>query len=231
MSLHNLIANGGKVVIVGGYNKEFEEFRAHPQLEFWTADDKTEMISLLKRKNGSLPRNARAVIISHFVSHSAIDKVMKDARNRKLIVFPNKLTGEVTKILKEITTAPPKPVIIHDKPLAVVPTLEEKLIVETTPRIEQVLEENIETLEVSIKKPRQIRKRKEIQDNTGLVGILDEMIVTLQLAREQIVTLTAENNELRQYKLTMQKRVMLLMLGADEQQEEKKEDAQEASSK
>lgn len=103
MSLHNLIASGGVVVIVGGHDKSWSEFRQHPQIVFWTGEQKDV---IRKLANGDLPANARGVIISRFISHSQLGKVQEIARRRHLTVFPNKNDGEVTRLLEEIMSVP-----------------------------------------------------------------------------------------------------------------------------
>src|SRR5215204_5904773 len=107
MSLHNLIANGGKVLILGGYDKDWPDFREHPQLEFWSGDSAREIGAILRRHNNTLPANTKAVVISRFVSHTQMQVVMKQVRSRQLTVFPNKNTGEVKRILSEIINGVP----------------------------------------------------------------------------------------------------------------------------
>lgn len=100
MSLNNLIANGGKVLVVGSLNKAFEQYRKYPQLEFWSGEQK-DIVQALKNKD--IPANCNAVIISRFISHSELEKVMAEARRRNITMFPNKNDGEINKLLDEIT--------------------------------------------------------------------------------------------------------------------------------
>lgn len=120
--LHNLIANGGKVIIVGGRNKTWESYRKHPQLEFWSGDDPAETGRVIRQHNNALPSNTHALIISKFISHSQLDVVMKDARRKRIVMFANLTDNEIFNKLDEIigkdsmattptpSPTPPKPV-------------------------------------------------------------------------------------------------------------------------
>ena len=121
MSLHNLVAHGGKVIVLGGYDKDWPDFRSHPQLEFWSGENAYEIGRILKQHNNKLPDNAKAVVISRFVSHAQLKIVMKEARKRQLTVFPNKNSGEVKRILSEIINGGEK------KPVDTPPRLIKKL--------------------------------------------------------------------------------------------------------
>lgn len=101
MSLHNLIANGGKVLVVGGYDKSFREYRDHPQLVFWTGDDVVN-----KYARTDLPPNTKGVIVSRFTPHTLLHKVMKQARDKRATIFAPLADGEVKKKLDEIITIP-----------------------------------------------------------------------------------------------------------------------------
>lgn len=107
MSLHSLIANGGKVVIVGGtMNKAWEPYRDHPQLVFWCGD-RSEIERHL-RNGDNLPHNVKGVVISRFISHQSSGKVMDEAKRKRAVIFASKNDGQITEILDEMTRVEPK---------------------------------------------------------------------------------------------------------------------------
>ncbi len=105
MSLHSLIANGGKVLVVGGkMNPSWAEFTHHPQLVFWTGERK-DIVKRLKNGN-NFPDNTRGVLISRFIGHSEAKKVMEEARSKRALIMSTLNDGEITRKLEEITTIP-----------------------------------------------------------------------------------------------------------------------------
>jgi hypothetical protein len=106
MSLHNLIANGGKVVVVGSLEKNVEgkfKFAEHPQIEFWSGEQK-DIKQHVKNHGGRLPDNCRGLILSRFISHSETLPLMADARAKRALILPMKNDGEIAKLLEEIIT-------------------------------------------------------------------------------------------------------------------------------
>lgn len=131
VSLHSLVSNGGKVLVVGGsMNPNWATYVKHPQVLFWTGEQKE-----IRRKlhDNSLPDNVRAVIISRFISHADSSKVIEEARKRRALILGVLNDGEITRKLDEIftvdtvvhrevpveTPTPPKPT-----PMAVIPAPE-----------------------------------------------------------------------------------------------------------
>lgn len=113
MSLHDLIANGGKVLVVGGHTKSWEEYRNHPQLIFWSGEQK-EIIRCIQ--NQSFPNNLKAVVMSRFISHAQSTIILHEARKKCAVIFAPLSDGEVARKLKEITTESPKPVVTIQQP-------------------------------------------------------------------------------------------------------------------
>jgi hypothetical protein len=114
MSLHNLIANGGKVVVIGGrMNPSWAQFENHPQFEFWTGDRHEIERHITNHEN--LPHNCKAIIVSRFISHTTMKKVIDEARRKQATIFGPKNDGEITRLLEQITVndkpipAPPRP--------------------------------------------------------------------------------------------------------------------------
>lgn len=98
--LNNLLLNGGRVLIVGGLNKAWESYRKFPQLEFWSGEQKDIQRFLRTR---DIPENCKAVVISRFISHSELNRILAQARKRGVTLFPNKNDGEVANLLEEMT--------------------------------------------------------------------------------------------------------------------------------
>lgn len=111
-SLHNLIANGGKVLIIGGYNKSFTEFRDHPQLVFWSGES-NEIER--KIKNEVFPDPLKAVLISRFSNHKYLHSIMNEARKKRATIFAPLSDGELKRKLKEIIEVPEVPLFKEDK--------------------------------------------------------------------------------------------------------------------
>jgi len=111
--LHNLVSNGGKVLVVGGYNKSFQEFRNHPQIEFWTGDTRKDIQR--KVKAACYPDNLKAVIISRFVSHSDSVAVLHEARKKKATIFAPLSDGQVKRTLNEMFTGPIGPDLVLEE--------------------------------------------------------------------------------------------------------------------
>lgn len=220
MSLHNLIANGGKIVILGGFNKMWPEFRQHPQLEFWSGDNKSSIARLLKRKGNTLPANTKAVIISHYVSHGSLEIVQRVARERHLTIFPNLSDGEVRRTLAEIVNGTP---IYVDGKKDVSPTTTSPPIVvpESSAKVPPAQEVNTQAIvePVVARKTRKGKKKESDSSTLTLLETFDEAIAGLQLCRERIANLSAENNELREYRIRMEQRIKLLLMSDKEDNE------------
>lgn len=105
MGLENLLTNGGKVLIVGGYSKAWESYRKNPQMEFWTGEQK-EISRFIRDRE--IPPNCKAVIISRFISHSELGQVMAEARRRQISMYPNLSDGEITRLLDEVASSQPQ---------------------------------------------------------------------------------------------------------------------------
>ena len=109
MGLHNLIAKGGKVVVVGGrMNEQWERYSENPCFEFWTGDPKEIERRFPKGGRRNLPSNTRGVILSRFVSHSVSRRIVDEARRRRFVIMGPKNDGELAKLLDQIATEPKK---------------------------------------------------------------------------------------------------------------------------
>lgn len=106
MSLHNLISNGGKILIVGGYSKSWKDYEKFSQLEFWRGDNPSEVRRHIQNKD--IPPNCKGIIISRFISHSELNPILDEARKRGITLFPNKSDGEVSSLLDEMVRDLPK---------------------------------------------------------------------------------------------------------------------------
>jgi hypothetical protein len=111
MSLDNLLKDGGKILVIGGmFSKQWESFRAYPQIDFWSGEQK-EIKRLVHDKD--FPPNTRAVIFSRFISHAELDPLMVEVRKRNITFFSNKNDGEITNILEQIVNPLGKPSVVE----------------------------------------------------------------------------------------------------------------------
>lgn len=107
MSLHSLIANGGKIVVIGGrMNPSWGRWEKDPRILFWTGD-RSEIERNFSRSGDIFPSNTHGVILSRFLSHATSSQVLEEAKRRRMTVMGPKNDGEVTRMLEEITTVPP----------------------------------------------------------------------------------------------------------------------------
>jgi hypothetical protein len=116
MSLHSLIANGGKVLVVtasgdGSNAQRWLEFRNHPQLMFWIGEEK-DIQRKLWGHNNMLPPNVRGVITTKYISHNLSGLINAAAKAKRAVMVPQLSNGEVRRVLEEIVSTPkPEPVV------------------------------------------------------------------------------------------------------------------------
>lgn len=224
MSLHNLVADGGKILVVGGMPKNWQEYRNHPQLEFWSGEA-GEILGVVKSKTqNGIPANVKGIIVSRFIPHSVQDLLLPEARKRKIVYFPQKNDGEITKLLDEITSELPKAEAADEKTTRAPFGSVKKLIEEfddiklsgadSARKILDIARERglktttYNSLSVQIlshrrkkgltNKPASISKPKSSLQT--LLNAFDDAIAGLQLAREAAVQISKENDELKTYK-------------------------------
>lgn len=108
MSLHSLIANGGKIVVLGGrMNPSWQRWEKDPRFVFWTGDRSEIERNFSKSEGDFLPSNTHGIILSRFLSHATSARVIAEAKRRRVTIMGPKNDGEVTRLLEEITTVPP----------------------------------------------------------------------------------------------------------------------------
>lgn len=205
--------NGGKVLVVGGYNKSFTDYRDHPMVEFWSGDDMRETQRHIQNKD--IPSNTRAVVISRFISHSTLEPLLEEARRRRLTIFPNLADGQVVEVLDRLVVKHEKPIKVEpvkrgelksivaqhdvttlppaDAARSIAEILTEKGIASTLSSIIQAVRKHRRASGLTTPPP-SIRKQDAIAD---VVNLCDDTVASLQLMRETIVKLAAENKELR----------------------------------
>lgn len=128
MGLNNLIANGGRVLVVGGHwNKGWDSFKNHPALIWWNGEQK-DISRYLKNNDNRLPDNVKGVILSRFISHSESSIVLKEARKKHILIMGVLNDGEITNKISEIVEKS-ESTVIQSVPIAV-----EKSVVVSTDR-------------------------------------------------------------------------------------------------
>lgn len=106
VSLHSLIAQGGKVVVVGSWNKAWQSYRSHPQLVFWSGDA-AEISRAVREAGNRLPSNTRGLVLSRFLGHDVARHLLADARAKRVMIMNGKNDGEIERILAEVTHSEP----------------------------------------------------------------------------------------------------------------------------
>jgi hypothetical protein len=104
VSRNILIKDGGKVLIAGGqWSKQWDTWKDHPQLIWWTGEQKDIKRELINH-SGYLPDNVKGVILSRYISHSESGQIIAEARKKRALIMPMLNDGEITRLLEEITT-------------------------------------------------------------------------------------------------------------------------------
>jgi hypothetical protein len=83
-------------VVVGGSSKSWKEYREHPQLVFWTGDQKEVQRHVA---NKGFPANTKILIVSRFISHTESDLVMATGRGLNIPIMFNKTDEEISNLL------------------------------------------------------------------------------------------------------------------------------------
>src|SRR5690242_3388171 len=106
-SFAELLSNGGRVLVVGSYEKSWEPFRGDPRFVFWSG--KRSDINRHLHNGNNLPGNTRLVILSRFLNHTQANKIRAEARRKNIILVSQKADGEIARILTEFT---PKEIVV-----------------------------------------------------------------------------------------------------------------------
>lgn len=203
----DLTKDGSKVIVVGGYSKAWESFKKYPQIEFWSGDQKD-----IKRivDNKSIPFGTKAIVISRFISHSELSKVMDEARNRNIPMLANKSDGEISSILDEATRNIKLeiPKFERGKLTPLITLIDHSLsTADAADKLLQICKErNIRTTIQSLKQF--VLKTKRDQGRTSVprsikskldltVDMLDSMINDMTSMRDYLIEVTEENRSLR----------------------------------
>lgn len=224
MSLHNLVANGGKILIVGGMPKNWQEYRNHPQLEFWSGEA-AEIESIVKtRAQNGIPTNVKAVIVSRFIPHSVQDKLLPEARKKGITYFPQQTDGDISKLLDEVTKdipkGEPKKIAQRGSIKAIIQELDntdlipadsareifkvagQRGIKTTFNSVVQGVRHYRKQHRLGTRPPSVAKPKSSIQT---LINAFDDAIAGLQLAREAAEQISKENDELKAYKAKIEK--------------------------
>jgi len=208
------LLNGGRAVIVGGRDKDWQEYRRHPQFMFWSGEQKDVLRQV---NNKDLPDNCKLLVISRFISHSQIEKLVVEARKRQIPIVGNKNDGEITNILEDLITPilkqnnnvnPEIKVSNHGKLKALMPMINfAKSNVENARALYiKAKEMNISTTENSLAQyigkerqrqqggtvPKSVRNKLDVT-----VEMLDAIVKDISGMRDYLIELTEENRELR----------------------------------
>ena len=89
----------GSVLIAGAKASNFDdEIKNNPRVIMWDSQKRWA--------NKELPQNVRAVFTTKWIGHAEFEKIMKEARKRKITIFPCEGTGQIAKMVMELLTVP-----------------------------------------------------------------------------------------------------------------------------
>jgi len=205
-----LLEDGGVLLVVGARTTNIDPaWREHPRVVFWDSTDPSTARS-------DVPTNARAIIYTRWVSHAVTDRLIKTARDRKLTIFPmitsthtlNDKIGEVLGVALEKKGTRPTRGALQDFVL-------KQANFANTPSAEGARlfalarESGLATTPNSVMEClRRIRRKQgrtavppsvALARPTGVahvMAVLDDAIAGLQLVRETVAVLEADNREL-----------------------------------
>lgn len=198
--------DSGTVVVVGVRSTNLDAvYREHPRVVVWESTDP-------KSLNKDLPTNARAVVMTRFVDHTLSGRIIEQARQRNLTLFPMLETGQIKAQLdelldmnaKETPKEPPKKGQLKDfvaknsDPNANVKSETSRLMslaskagIKTTPgSVEQAI--RVHRRSILHGKPSSILTKSQ-----QLVKVLDDCIAGLELLREEVQRIEKENSEMK----------------------------------
>lgn len=93
----------GIVLIVGTKSSNFDDsLRNHPRVVMWESQQQ-------HWTDKSFPSNTRAIFITRFISHSAFNSIIAEARKRHITIFNPMGTGVIARQVKELLTLTPTP--------------------------------------------------------------------------------------------------------------------------
>lgn len=88
--------SGGVILIVGAKASNFDrDIREHRQVILWDSQDQ-------RWHAQDLPTNARAVFITRFIGHAAFEKIIAEARKRRITIFNPTGTGIIARQVREL---------------------------------------------------------------------------------------------------------------------------------
>jgi hypothetical protein len=86
----------GNVLIVGVKPSNLnDEIREHPRVVLWDSQQQ-------HWTNKELPDNTQAVFITKWIGHAAFERILAEARKRKITIFNQEGTGVITKRVREL---------------------------------------------------------------------------------------------------------------------------------
>src|SRR3954471_24541535 len=117
-----LLDNGGRLVVIGARESNVRPYWDDPRFIFMDGDQAVRR---------GLPANARGIVFTRFLNHTHFEALVAEARKRNLTVFPLQNTGELKRLLAQLTNAghlparppelPPPAPVASDIPAMVAP--------------------------------------------------------------------------------------------------------------
>ena len=206
--------NHGQILIVGGKTSNFDsDILDNPRVLLWDSQNENW-------HSKEIPSNTVAIFMTRFIGHNTFDKIVKEARKKRITIFNPLGTGIINKKLRELLGTEKKMEIVMK------PETNEKIVPvkKLSKRIKEVLIEfpSIEVIEASsilkiegyynrysedtIKNRfynirKRITEKKSIikGDQSDIVKVFDDAIAGLQLIREQVIKLSELQEKLKEF--------------------------------
>ena len=105
------------MLVVGGFDQDWNGFLDHPQLVFWTGESK-DLHRHLRAHQNSLPDNVHGVLVSRFISHDILKPIREDCKKKRATVMTTANQADAKRMLTEIITPPAKePESVKEQPV------------------------------------------------------------------------------------------------------------------
>lgn len=201
----------GSVLIAGAKASNFgDDIKNHPRIIMWDSQDGST-----RWAHKPVPENTQAILTTKWIGHAEFDNLMKEARRRRILMFPRLGTGQIAKMVIELLTVPKveeeMEAIVNSQKGKLTPlvrfidpekTQKDNAIFLLAKAEELKIETNIASVTNLVYRKTKDTKKPEVtlkppSNLDVVVGIFDNAIKELQDAREYIILVTEENRLLK----------------------------------
>jgi hypothetical protein len=203
----------GRVLVVGGRPSNFDDYWLnHPRIVFWNSDS-------AEVRRCDFPANVRVVVTTRFLGHTPFNNIKREALKRRVPVFGPMNTGQLREKLEEWLPREEKLIMTEPTAPAPAPTFKSiaawvREMMEADPSIKprrlhelrpDVKHSSIDSAFFAAKRKARPAPMKPAPTPAKTVKghpldqLLDEAILNLQLIRDELSKLTAENQQLKDH--------------------------------